>query len=315
MSLQLKEALPSQLLTKLRPRKVEVLPTVEQFPHGWRRVEKIGPNGEVVYHDIPLSPEDFLNPQEGDQMPQGPKHFELAKTLCNKLEKHFNDRPDIVVLGDTKMLWRIPGLLEPFPDISVVPNVWDEEAIEGSFDCKKHGTRPCLIIEIMSPGYSGDDTKKVGIYERARVEEYIIINPRRTNKRKPFELTGYRLQGRRYQRIRPNHEGRLLSQTTNILIGLVGANQREVELLNATTGERLLSNREEMSARLHTETQLQHTETQLQHAETQLQHAKAQAKMEAQARLHAETQTKMEAEAKERLAAKLRELGIDPESL
>ncbi|MDM8518987.1 hypothetical protein QUF64_03005 [Anaerolineales bacterium HSG6] len=30
---------------------------------------------------------------------------------------------------------------------------------------------------------------------------------------------------------------------------------------------------------------------------------------------HVETQAKMEAEAKERLAAKLRELGVDPESL
>ena len=148
----------------------------EEFPHGWRRVKEVGLNGKTIYRDIPLSPEDFLDPQEGDQMPQGPKHFDLAKELCDKLEKHFDDRPDIVVLGDTKMLWRIPGLQEPFPDISVIPNIQDKKAIKTSFDCQKYNTRPCLIIEIMSPGYPGDDTKKVTIYQRAGVDEYIIIN-------------------------------------------------------------------------------------------------------------------------------------------
>ncbi|MDM8527148.1 Uma2 family endonuclease [Anaerolineales bacterium HSG24] len=230
----------------------------DEFPHGWRRIEERGPQGKIGYRDVPLTPDDFFDPREGDQMPQGPKHFELANELYNKLVSHFDNHPDIVVLGDTKMLWRISGLEEPFPDISVIPNV-KRKIVKSSFDCQEHGTRPCLIIEIMSPSYKGDDTKKVKIYQQTGVAEYIIINPHAKNQSKPYELIGYRLQRERYQRIKPNSQGQLLSQTTGLLVGLVGADKRNVELINQATGERLLNNKEEKEARLDVEKQLHQT--------------------------------------------------------
>ena len=245
-------------------------PQKEEFPHGWRRIEETSPNGEIVYRDIPLSPEDFLDPQEGDQMPQGLEHAEIAIALYNKLKSHFDNRSDILVTFDTKMLWGIPDLQEPFPDITVIPKIRDKKAIKTSFDCKKHGTRPCLIIEVMSPNYSGDDTDKVTIYQQAGVDEYVIINRHVKDESKPFELTGYRLQGWQYHEIRPNAQGQLLSQTTGILVGLTGANKREVELIDRVTGKRLLSNEEEKVARLEAEIR---AESEAQRAETEAQRA------------------------------------------
>jgi len=222
----------------------------EEFPHGWRRFVEVGPHGETIYRDVPLAPEDFLDPQEGDQMPQGLEHAQIAIALYNKLEKHFDTRSDILVTFDTKILWGIPNLKEPFPDVTVIPDVKDKTDSKTSFDCKKQGTRPCLIIEVMSPGYLGDDTDKVKIYEQAGVSEYIIINPHVKAETKPFELTGYRLRRWHYQPIQPNAQGQLLSQTTGVLVSLSGANKRKIELIDKVTGKRLLSNKEEKVAHL-----------------------------------------------------------------
>jgi Uma2 family endonuclease len=241
-------------------------------------------------------------------MPQSIIHYDLSKDIGDKLEKHFANQSDVFIFGDVKMLWGIPGLKQPCPDISVVKGVKDVSKTEGSFDCRKHGVRPCLVMEIMSPNYPGDDDKKVRIYEQAGIEEYIIINPHVEDESHPFELIGYRLVRGRYERIKPNEKGQLLSQTTGILVGLTSENGREVELIDSATGERLLSNIEEYLARL--AEQKAHLE------------ADTRAEQEAQARLEAENKAEQERLAKEqerlakeRLAAKLRELGIDPDTV
>ena len=78
------------------------------------------------------------------------------------------------------------------------------------------------------------------------------------------------MQGWQYHEIRPNAQGQLLSQTTGILVGLTGANKREVELIDRVTGKRLLSNEEEKVARLEAEIR---AESEAQRAETEAQRA------------------------------------------
>ncbi len=247
----------------------------EGFPYGWRRVTETLRDGTVIFHDIPLDPEDFLNPELGDQMPQGPQHAEQAVRIYNKLRKHCRRDPHTAVLFDCKMKWGIPGLNEPFPDIAVIPGVRDRDNIRGSFYVAEQGTRPALIIEIMSPGYAGDDTAKVGIYERAGIREYIILNPHFEDESLPFELTGYRLVRGRYQKMIPDPDGRLLSRSIGVRFA-PGAGGREVVLTNAVTGEEMLSDEEEYQAR--------------QNAETRAENAEARAEKEAQARQNAEAE-------------------------
>ncbi|MDM8527388.1 Uma2 family endonuclease [Anaerolineales bacterium HSG24] len=219
----------------------------EPFPYGWRTIEDIGPNGETIYRDIALTLDDFLDPQEGDQMPQGIEHSEEAIEIRNKLKKWFRHDPHMAVLFDVKMKWGILGLQEPFPDIAVIPKVKDKHALKGGhFDVLAQGTRPCLIVEITSPNYEAGDRKKVQIYERAQVEEYLIINPYR----KPFELQGYRLEQGQYRKLAT---GRFLSRTTNLRFE-PSVDGGQLIITDTRTDEVMLSSVEEIQARKIAET-------------------------------------------------------------
>ncbi len=277
----------------------------DEFPHGWRRITKTLPDGSVRYHDIPLTPEDFLNPEYGDQMPQGREHAKEAIDIYDKINKHYHDNPCVDVLFDTKIRWGIPGLKEPFPDIAVIPDVTDAEIIEGSFDVVSHGTRPCLIIEIMSPNYKGDDTDKVEIYEQAGVSEYIILNHHPEDKSLPFELTGYRLVRGEYRDIIPDPEERLLSETTGIRFGL-GTGGRELILTDAVTGKELLSSKEGHKAQLEAENRAEQAEHRAEHAEHRAEHAENRAEQEALARLEAEGRAESETTRADQAEAELR---------
>ncbi len=244
----------------------------EEYPFGWRVVEEIDADGQLSYRTVILTLNDFLDPQLGDQMPQGIKHADITNQLFDKLDNFCAGQPQTLVLEDIKMVWHIPDLPEPFPDISVIHGLNRERLDEnsGSFDCLKYGVRPSLIIEVMSPSYESGDRRKINLYETAGVREYIIINPRTKQPHKPFELIGYRLQGGKYQRIQPDSQGRLLSQSTGVLLGLAGEDNRTVEVYDAQTGVRLLDHRETEQARQEAE---RRAENEAQRAENEAQRA------------------------------------------
>ena len=220
----------------------------DPFRYGWRTVVETGPAGEIIYRDIPLTQADFLDPQTGDQMNQGNKHYHLAISLYHRFYQYSRQQPTVGVFGDIKMRWGIPGLKEPAPDLAIIPNLKDKDAHRRSFNVLNEGTRPCLVVEIMSPDYPGDDTAKVEIYQRAGVAEYIIINPHFEAETMPFELQGYRLVEGQYHPIAADAQGRLLSETTGLWFGL-GETGRDIVLTEAATGERLLTVEEEAAAR------------------------------------------------------------------
>lgn len=222
------------------------------FPYGWRTVPETLPNGETIYRDIPLTPEDYLDPQLGDHMVQSDPHLILVVSLYNGFKKKYRNDPSTGVFSDLKMFWDQPGLKEPAPDLAVVPNLKQKKTNRPSFSVKEEGTRPCLIVEVVSPSYPGDDTVKVEVYEQVGIAEYIIINPHFENETTPLEITGYRLVDGLYQPIQPDAQGRLLSETTNVWFEM-DENQRLLRLINDSTGEPLLDDEEEYEARLDAE--------------------------------------------------------------
>jgi hypothetical protein len=125
----------------------------------------------------------------------------------------------------------------------VIPGVRDKGRFRRSFDVRKEGTRPALVIEVVSdePEHSSaDHEKKVGIYERAGIAEYLILDPPNPSCR----LTGHRLDAAgRYRPIPPDSGGGLLSATTGVRF-LVAPEGRSLHLFEAATGERLLDSRE-----------------------------------------------------------------------
>jgi colicin import membrane protein len=294
-------------------RKPEEPEEAEEFTIGWRNVIETLPSGEEVYYQIPLTAEDLLDPQWGDQVVQNSEHQDSNTDIFTVLKNYYDNNPTVRVFNDLKMMWGIPGLKEPAPDIAVIPNLKNKKASRSSFDVIAEGTRPCLIIEMMSEGYPGDDTKKVEIYEKAGVTEYIIINPHSNEAQPYFEICGYRLNSvGKYQLITPSKAGHLLSQTTDILFCLSKKGQR-LRLKNAVTGNWLLTYKESETDRLKEKAQAKAEAQARQEAEAKAkaeaqarqkeakarQEAEAQAKAEAQARQEAEAQAKAEAQARQ----------------
>jgi Uma2 family endonuclease len=219
-----------------------------RFPYGWRYVRKALPTGAFVYEQIPLTAYDLLNPQEGDQVPQRDEHFQPIVDLVGSLKTYYAKDPTMGVFGDLIMDWGIPGLSKPAPDIAIIPNVNQKEAARGTFKVAQEGTRPCLVIEVMSPNYAGDDTEKVTIYEQAGITEYFLIKPHIERELPYYSLRGYRLVKGVYREI-PVKKGRLLSQTLQLWLEVVDRG-RQVRLTEVATGRRLLTQIETEEARL-----------------------------------------------------------------
>jgi colicin import membrane protein len=205
-----------------------------------------GPDGELELREIPLTPEEFLDPQIGDTMVQGNPHAEMAVFLYELLNRRLRPRPGVLVTHDLKHL--IAPRLGPAPDVSVFRGLPKVDRTIESYDIRT-GIPPCLIIEVVSPGDSRvrqvDEVTKVGIYERIGVEEYLLLDiPRRANGWR-HRFRGYRLnEAGRYAPIEPDAQGRFLAETIGISFGVSPENDR-IQIFDTSTGERLLSPLEE----------------------------------------------------------------------
>jgi Uma2 family endonuclease len=224
----------------------------DPFRYGSRRARVRLPNGQVIDQEIPLTPEDLLDPQLGDEVPQSGPHAKVVTTLNDLLQRHFEWDPDILVLFDMKILWATPGLPEPSPDLAVVRGIRDKEAERSAFKVAEEGVLPCLIIEVVSYSdaalYQNDHVKKVEIYQQVGIPEYLVIDPSLSPK-DPVALTGYRLASDgRYRRIAPDSQGRLRSETTHLLFA-PSEDGRRIRVCDAKTGEWLLTSSEADAAR------------------------------------------------------------------
>ncbi len=225
-------------------------PLEDLFPFGFRTRRSPGPNGEPVGEWIPLTVDDLLDPQMGDEIPQTQAHSTSLLRLFYFLSWYYELREDVTVTFDMKMFWGIPGLKEPSPDIAVIPGARKIGSRE-SFDVVKEGVRPGLIIEVVSdlaPELRRHDhVDKVEIYQQVGIPEYLILDP-------PTDFTqglwtGYRLgPDRCYRRIEPDREGRLSSETTGLLFG-VDTDGKAHLFCDARTGERLLDPHERLRRR------------------------------------------------------------------
>ena len=192
--------------------------------------------------EIPLTRDDLLDPQEGDMMVHGPLHGLFIRTLADMLDRWF-DTDDVAVFDDVKMLWGQPGLSEVAPDISVIQGIRDKWRDRASFSVPEEGVLPCLVIEVISPRYRELDEKdKLGIYRKARVPEYMIVDITKT----PIELIGYRLDAS--GRYRSDPKGSFFSETTGLRFS-AGSEDLEIVVEHVETDTRLLTSSEEGEAR------------------------------------------------------------------
>jgi Uma2 family endonuclease len=233
----------------LRKMPVDEEPDPFRYGSRWKRIRL--PNGDAIDQEIPLTPEDLLDPQPGDEVTQSDPHAQVVTTLHELLKRRFERVQDVVVLFDMKISWGIPGLPNPSPDIAVVRGVAKREG-RSIYKVPEEGVLPCLIIEVVSYSdaemYQNDHKVKVDLYQRVGIPEYLIVDPPFPPE-EPLVLTGYRMGAdRRYRRIEPDSQGRIHSETTNLFFA-ASEDQRTIRVGDAKTGEWLLTGSEEQAAR------------------------------------------------------------------
>ena len=95
---------------------------------------------------------------------------------------------------------------------------------------------PCLVVEVTSrKTHREDQVKKKNVYERIGVEEYVLFDPYGEYLRP--RLQEYRLQDGRYQTVRLEEDGSLLSEATGLRLRPEG---QRLRLSDAVTGEPVL---------------------------------------------------------------------------
>jgi flagellar biosynthesis GTPase FlhF len=191
--------------------------------------------------------------------------------------------------------------------------VQNKDEVRTDFLVNEEGTRPSLVVEVVSPRYRKEDREiKVRQYARAGVQEYIIFDRRRQRGQILDEVLGYRLIDNVYVPITPDDEGRILCETVGLLLGL---HDGEVVVVDAQTQERLLRASELEQWAIHA--QQQAAEAQQQAAEAQQQAAEAQQR--ATQAEEEKSQAEQRASEAEQRAAQLAELlrsqGIDPDRI
>jgi Uma2 family endonuclease len=215
----------------------------DPFRLGWRLRTVRLPDGSSEIREVPLTAEDLLDPQVGDHVTQNSWHILTAHKLLGLLSSRYKSSPDVLVTCDLQIFWGIPGLKNPSPDLAIIPGVRERDRFRRSFQVMRERAKPVLVVELVSdePEHkSADHDKKVKIYQRAGVPEYVIADPPYTPG--GCRLTGYRLnKAGRYTPIPPDSQGRILSMTTGLWFAPAGDT---IDLIDAETGERLLTDSE-----------------------------------------------------------------------
>ncbi len=221
-------------------------------------------------------PDHILYPDsDGQPISDNTLQFQWIVTLQGNLDLMFRGDPNVFVAGD--LLWYAE---EGNPSERAAPDAMvvfgRPKGYRGSYmQWKEGGVAPQVVCEVLSPGNRPDEMdRKFDFYERHGVEEYYVYDP------DYVQLEGWRRIEGRLKPVHPIHG--YVSPRLGIRLDLSG----EELVVFRPDGSRFL-------------TFLQLGE---QNEQNRLQAAEADRKAEA-AELRAE-----------RLAAKLRELGIDPDA-
>jgi len=252
---------------------------------GWRYETVRMANGRETQTRIPLTVEEARHPQEGYVMPERTEHDRISDDLCDMLRAYYEPTLDVAVFRNLVFTWDHPTVKPLAPDVAVVPHVRARDADRRQFVVADEGTRPLLVIEIVSRSSRGDDrVEKVRDYALAGVQEYVYIDHSVRRGQHVWELAGFRLQGSQYLPILPDEDGALYLETTNLRIGL---DSERLWLEDAATGQDLLTNLQARQA---------------------LRSAEARALAEEQARQAAEARALAEEQARQVAEARIAEL-------
>jgi len=82
----------------------------DPFRYGWRWQTVRLPNGKVTEQQIPLTAEDLLDAQLGDEVPQSIPHSLFIQSLASLLLLRYRSLSDVLTVNGVKMHWVCSGL-------------------------------------------------------------------------------------------------------------------------------------------------------------------------------------------------------------
>ncbi|HEV2856133.1 MAG TPA: Uma2 family endonuclease [Thermoanaerobaculia bacterium] len=185
---------------------------------------------------IPFQKEIFYPESDGEPMGETGIHVKETMYLIQALEERFRAEPDVYVCGDM-FLYFVEG--DPrsvvSPDVFVVKGVPKTGRRVYKF-WEEGGRGPCFVIEVTSDSTRKEDlVNKKALYERLGVEEYMLYDP--LGEYLTPRIQGYRLVNGRYQPIRLEPDGSLVSLSTGVTFRVEGEEIRAVE---TASGEPIL---------------------------------------------------------------------------
>jgi Uma2 family endonuclease len=197
---------------------------------------------------------------ESDGKPMGETdvHIDAVIYLREALRDYFRDDPQVYVAGNMLLYYEEGNPVACVaPDVFVVQGVAKRE--RRTYRLWDEGQPPSVVFEITSRGTRLEDLgTKRAVYAMLGVQEYFLYDPLGEYLRPP--LQGYRLQEGEYQRIPPEADGGLISQT---LVLELRVEEGRLRLVNPATGELLLTPAEAQAARRAAEAELERLRAEL----------------------------------------------------
>jgi Uma2 family endonuclease len=245
----------------------------DAFPYGWRFVKKLLPDGRTDLVQVPLTLDDVLHPQEGDVIPESTYQERDAEYLRPIFRQRAARLPGGFFLADCLIHWGVRGVRNHSPDLTVFRAV-AQPPVEnlGTFRVRTFGGRCVLVVEIVSPDTRENDVvHKLAEYHQVRVPLYVLIDQERDNG--PRTVVGHRYTARRYVRMRPDRQGRVLLKPLGLW--LVVEDQLAV-CYDADTGERVRDYDQVCRAQLDAEQQARQEAEARRHAERRVRELEAE---------------------------------------
>jgi Uma2 family endonuclease len=183
-----------------------------------------------------------VNYPESDGKPMGEtdEHRDEMVRLIELLKRYYAGQ-SVYVSGDLLVFYE-----QGDPKKFIVPDVFAVKGIKSGnrriYKIWYEGKPPSAIIEVTSRKTKKKDTlTKPALYRRLQVPEYFLFDLTRDYLDPP--LQGYRMIGKRYERVAADAEGALVSEQLGLRLL---AEQRQLMLYRLDTGQRLLTADEEL---------------------------------------------------------------------
>ena len=243
----------------------------------------------------PLADVDYPE-SDGEPMAETDLHRDEMVALIEGLKGRYETRPDVYVAGNLFLYYERGNPSAVFaPDTMVVFGV--EKRQRRTYKLWEERHAPAFVLEVSSKKTSTEDEgNKMVVCRRLGVREYFLFDPE-GDYLEP-RLQGHRLVRGQYRAISPEADGSLASETLGLRFHADGPSLRAID---SKTGEPILRPEEERRARV---AEARRADEEARRADEEARRADEEAR-----------RADEEARRRERYAARLRELGADPDDL